>query len=100
MPDFNSPRQEPDRPPERRGPIGRVISVRGSQAQLGLPLSPTLTAEQLHVTVGKFVAIRTGKAQLIGVITDISLPQVADKPETATAALDIIGETKNWDLST
>ncbi|PWB64289.1 MAG: ATPase [Bradyrhizobiaceae bacterium] len=83
-----------------QAPIGRVISVRGSQANLGLPISSSQGAEQLRATVGKFVAIRTGRAQLIGVITDISLQPVPSEAagEKATARLDIVGEIADCDL--
>ncbi len=95
MPDI-APRSADLRTPQ--APIGRVISVRGSQANLGMPLGGS-GIDQLHVTVGNFVTIRTGRAQLIGVITDISL-QGGEKPDTAVARLDIVGEIENADLST
>jgi hypothetical protein len=53
-------------------PLGRVISVRGSQVDIEVPAGSSFDAEEARVTVGKFVGIRAGKSLLIGVVTDVS----------------------------
>jgi hypothetical protein len=76
-------------------PLGRVISVRGSQASVGLPSPPADAADQPSATVGKFLGIRCGKSLLIGVITDVSVEtQAREQGYHATALLDLVGEIK------
>jgi hypothetical protein len=81
-------------------PLGRVISVRGSQASVGLPAPPADAADQPAATVGRFLGIRCGKSLLIGVITDVSVgTQVPDNRLReqgchATALIDLVGEIK------
>jgi DNA helicase HerA-like ATPase len=81
--------------PSAGEPLGRVISVRGSQASVGLPARPADAADQPSVTVGKFLGIRCGKSLLIGVITDVSVQtQAREQGYHATALLDLVGEIK------
>jgi DNA helicase HerA-like ATPase len=77
---------------EQQGPVGTVLSVRGSEAQVGLPAPwPAQTA---RATVGKFLAIAAGQSALIGMITEVS----ADRSEAngggtrAVANVSLIGE--------
>ncbi len=76
-------------------PIGRVLGVTGSQATVGLlPAQPGLPDED-RATVGKFLAVHSGKSVLIGLITEVSadVPASArDKGFVATARLDLMGE--------
>src|SRR5262249_55996077 len=51
-------------------PIGHVVSVRGSQATVGLAATES---GQVRPTVGKFLGIRAGGSLLIGVITKVSI---------------------------
>ena len=53
--------------------LGYVVSVRGSQASVGLPAASVAGGDQTRATVGKFLGVHTGKALLIGVITDVSI---------------------------
>ena len=69
------------------GPLGRVLSVTGSQAQVRLAVD-----NDVRATVGKFLGIRAGVALVIGVITKIALDQ---NGEFATGALDMLGEIKD-----
>jgi len=81
-------------------PLGRVISVRGSQVDIEFPGVSSLDAEEARVTVGKFVGIRAGKSLLIGVVTDVSrtTAAVAGEPGYAAVAhLDVVGEIQNDD---
>jgi DNA helicase HerA-like ATPase len=75
-------------------PSGRVISVRGSHADVGLPSASPLDTEDRRVTVGKFIGMRTGRSLLVGVVADISLERAiaTGHGDTAIAHLDIVGE--------
>jgi DNA helicase HerA-like ATPase len=73
------------------GPLGRVLSVSGSQAQVRLAVA----AADVRATVGKFLGIRAGAAVVIGVITKIAAEQQARAGELATGALDLLGEIKD-----
>jgi DNA helicase HerA-like ATPase len=75
-------------------PPGRVISVRGSHADVGLPSASPLDTEDRRVTVGKFIGLRTARSTLVGVATDISLDRAATsgQGDIAIAHLDIVGE--------
>jgi len=78
-------------------PLGRVISVRGSQATVGI-LQPILEEDdKARVTVGKFFNIRAGQSLLIGVITEVSIqnmPLTRGHGYHAMAQLDLMGEIK------
>jgi uncharacterized protein len=78
--------------------LGRVISVRGSQASIGLPATSTQAPEERRVTVGKFLGVVVGKSLLVGVITDVSLRTESAPREhdySAVAQLDLIGEIRS-----
>jgi DNA helicase HerA-like ATPase len=76
-------------------PIGRVVSVRGSQATVGLiPLDGRGGARP---TVGKFLGIRAAGSLLVGVITNVSVetPALAKQHGCeSTADLDLVGEIR------
>jgi uncharacterized protein len=72
------------------GPLGRVLSVTGSQAQVRLAVADS----DVRATVGKFLGIRAGEALVVGVITKIALDA---NGEFATGALDMLGEIKDGD---
>src|SRR5271165_3364574 len=77
--------------------LGHVISVRGSQASVGIPASPQ-TPEEARATVGKFLGMRAGKSLLIGLIADVSMgadPMQSDNHRLALVQLDLIGEIHN-----
>ena len=75
-------------------PLGYVVSVRGSQASVGLP--PVSDAsDDSRATVGKFLGISTGKSLLIGVITDVAIePFATEHGYQTTARIDLVGEIK------
>jgi DNA helicase HerA-like ATPase len=78
-------------------PLGRVVSVCGSQANVGLLTPASHDLNQARATVGKFLGIRTGDSLLIGVITNVSVEASALAKEHgchSTAALDLVGEIK------
>jgi DNA helicase HerA-like ATPase len=91
---------QPAEDPARAPPVGRVLSVRGSQAKVEFPAVSALDGEEARVTVGKFVGIRAGKSLLLGVVTDVALTTetIADDSSFAAAAhLDIVGEIVDYD---
>ena len=78
-------------------PIGHVVSVRGSQATVGLSTSPSPDGNKARSTVGKFLGIRAGHSLLIGVITKVSIEAPASAKDHgfhSTADLDLVGEIK------
>ncbi len=75
--------------------LGRVLSVRGSQAGIGLHHCDEGGA---RATVGRFLGIRCGPAYLIGVVTEVTIETSSSAREqgfVATAHLDLLGEIKN-----
>ena len=92
MPELNA--RDPGKTEATAGEVlGHVHSVTGAQASIGL-----LGARGLHhagATVGKFIKIHTGKALLIGVITDVSLlvsPNIGEQRYCGVAHVDLTGE--------
>jgi uncharacterized protein len=79
--------------------IGRIISVDGSQASVGIPAMSPQGPEEKRVTVGKFLGVAVGKSLLVGLITDVSLRAEAGSRDhdTAVAQLDLIGEIRSGD---
>ncbi len=78
--------------------IGRVLSVRGSQATIGLPETHWDEPDESRATVGQFVGIRCAGKTVVGVITDASiqtLPIAREQGFTVTALLDLMGEIKH-----
>jgi uncharacterized protein len=76
-------------------PLGHVLSVRGSEAQVGLP-SPSSDHES-RATVGKFLAIGAGNHRLIGMITEVSVNNVGSLVGPrygAIARIDLMGEIR------
>ncbi|HHY50401.1 MAG TPA: hypothetical protein GYA10_11705, partial [Alphaproteobacteria bacterium] len=51
-------------------PVGHVLSVRGSEAHVGLPAP--WPNEDKRATVGKYLAIEAGGRRVIGMITEVS----------------------------
>jgi len=83
--------------PARSGPelIGRVAAVTGSQATVELG---TRSVGGEHPTVGKFMGMVTGKAVIIGLVTDIgeqAMVAPAGGPSyRKIARLDLVGEIR------
>jgi DNA helicase HerA-like ATPase len=86
--------------PDIAAPLGRVISVRGSQTNVGLAAASVSDPEETRVTVGKFVGIRAGRSLLVGVVTDVLLntqQPAGERGFSAIASLDIVGEIQDHD---
>src|SRR3984885_3110553 len=80
-------------PTQKTEPLGRVISVRGSQASVGLPAESPHSPEEARATVGKFLGVRAGKSLLVGLIADVSLraePLLRKQEQGAGAPGDLI----------
>jgi DNA helicase HerA-like ATPase len=76
-------------------PLGHVLSVRGSEAQVGLPGSSS--DHESRATVGKFLTIGAGDHRLIGMITEVSVNNIdhANGPRYgAIARIDLMGEIR------
>jgi DNA helicase HerA-like ATPase len=72
--------------------MGRVISVRGSQARIGL-MAGAMSDVTINATVGQFFGIRTAKSTLVAMITEVSRENLAAAGNyTALAAVDLLGE--------
>lgn len=72
--------------------FGRVVSVRGSRATLGLAVTPGETAP---VTVGSFVGIRRDTRKIVCMITEVTWGTalcLTDTAFEATAEVDLLGE--------
>src|SRR5580692_7615501 len=83
--------------------FGRVISVRGSQASVGLPPAAPQSPEEARATVGKFIGVRAGTSLLVGLIADVSLrtePLLRDREQVAIAQVDLIGEIRDNESAT
>ncbi len=72
--------------------VGHVMSVRGSQASVGLPADSADTPEEARATVGRFLGVRAGKSLLIGLIANVSS---GTRRGLSRARLDLIGEIRN-----
>ena len=87
------PDQQPLRAERVTEPLGHVLSVRGSEARVGLPApSPN---DETRATVGKFLAIAAGKRRLIGMITEVSVNNIDGAHALrygAIARVDLMGE--------
>jgi uncharacterized protein len=73
--------------------FGRVISVRGSLARVGLLATSQVTVSEIRATVGRFVCIRTSASTIVAMITDATcedLPTSANY--VASAGVDLLGE--------
>ena len=81
--------------------LGRVVSVRGSQACVGLTAPSPQYPHDARATVGRFLGVRAGPSLLVGLITEISLQYSAprEKEQTALARVDLIGEIRSYDTT-
>ncbi len=74
-----------------RESIGRVVSVSGAQASLGI-------TGKARATVGKFLGVETGSSITIGMITEITETPPVEARERgygAVAQIDLVGEIRN-----
>ncbi|MGJ4950144.1 ATP-binding protein [Bradyrhizobium sp. HKCCYLS20291] len=73
--------------------FGRVISVRGSQARVGILPTRQMTVSDIRATVGRFISIRCPSATIIAIITEVTSEDLSQAKEyVATASVDLLGE--------
>src|SRR6195256_6319108 len=96
-----------DQPQPNQEPLGRVISVQGSQLAISLN-GPSACAQDSRsgsqsesqcVTVGNFLGVRVRKSLLIGTVTNVSLQNhgaTPDQGSMVTAELDMLGEIQDY----
>lgn len=73
--------------------FGRVISVRGSLARVGILSTQQVTVSDVRATVGRFISIRCPSATIIAIITEVTSEDLSHASEyVATASVDLLGE--------
>src|SRR6202035_3847217 len=73
--------------------FGRVISVRGSLARVGLMATSQMGVSEVRATVGRFVSIRCANSTIVAMITDVSCEDLPSSDNyIATAGVDLLGE--------
>ncbi len=78
--------------------IGRVVSVSGSEARIGVfasALRSNSSADAVALTVGKFIGIRRSRMVLVGIISQVSteVPHlVREDGYNAIVSVDLMGE--------
>ena len=74
--------------------FGRVISVRGSLARVGLLAAGPMPVSEARATVGRFISIRCATdTTIIAMITEVSCENQPRSDEyMATASVDLLGE--------
>jgi uncharacterized protein len=73
--------------------FGRVISVRGSQARVGILATTQLAVSEVRATVGRFISIHCPQATIVAIISEVSSEAVANADTyLATASVDLLGE--------
>jgi DNA helicase HerA-like ATPase len=73
--------------------FGRVISVRGSLARVGLLAAVQMGLKEVRATVGRFVSIRCANSTIIAMITEVSCEHLPTSDiYIASASVDLLGE--------
>lgn len=73
--------------------FGRVISVRGSLARIGLLAASQMNQSEARATVGRFVTIHCISSTIIAMITEVSCEQVPSGADyIAVLSVDLLGE--------
>ena len=76
--------------------FGRVISVRGSLARVGLLAANQLSISEVRATVGRFVSIRCASSVIVAMITEVSCENLGNNDNyIAIASVDLLGEILN-----
>jgi DNA helicase HerA-like ATPase len=78
--------------------FGRVISVRGSLARVGLMATSRPSLSEIRATVGRFVSIRCATSTIVAMITDATCEDLPSSDQyVATAGVDLLGEISGGD---
>src|SRR5258708_7793340 len=73
--------------------FGRVISVRGSLARVGLLAASRMGLAEVRATVGRFVSIRCANSVIVAMITEVSCENLPTSDDYfASASVDLLGE--------
>src|SRR6266702_5371463 len=73
--------------------FGRVISVRGSLARVGLLAASQRAIPEVRATVGRFVSIRCANSTIVAMITEVSCEDLpVSDVYIASASVDLLGE--------
>ncbi|MET0968991.1 MAG: ATP-binding protein, partial [Tardiphaga sp.] len=73
--------------------FGRIISVRGSLARVGLMAMSAMTPTELRGTVGRFVTIHCANTSIVAMITEVSCENIKETDAyVASASVDLLGE--------
>ncbi|SHG86233.1 hypothetical protein SAMN05443248_2891 [Bradyrhizobium erythrophlei] len=73
--------------------FGRVISVRGSLARVGLLAASQMGLSAARATVGRFVSIRCANSIIVAMITDVTSEDLPTSDNYfASAGVDLLGE--------
>jgi len=76
--------------------FGRVISVRGSLARVGLLAQSQMSISEARATVGRFVSIRCASSVIVAMITEVSCENLSGAGDyIAIASVDLLGEILN-----
>jgi len=84
--------------PGEKGAIGRVLSVSGSEARIGLSADALRSAgssDDAALTVGKFIGVVRNRLLIVGIISQVSteIPLLArEEGYHAVASVDLMGE--------
>src|SRR5687768_6143028 len=78
--------------------FGRVISVRGSLARVGLLAAGQMPMSEVRATVGRFISIRCANSTIIAMITDVTTEDLSSSDNyVASAGVDLLGEILGGD---
>lgn len=73
--------------------FGKIVSVRGSCARVGLLPSSGLTPQAVRATVGRFISIRSTTSTIIAMLTEVSSENMSPSENyIAVASVDLLGE--------
>ena len=73
--------------------LGRVISVRGSLARVGILAANKMGLSEVRATVGRFVSIRCANSTIVAMITEVSIENLPPSDlYMASASVDLLGE--------
>src|SRR4030088_3420502 len=73
--------------------FGRVISVRGSLARVGLLAASQMAVPEIRATVGRFVSIRCANSTIVAIIRELSREDLPGSDVyVASASVDLLGE--------
>src|ERR1700743_3316776 len=73
--------------------FGRVISVRGSLARVGLLAASHMSHTEVRATVGRFISTRTANSVIVAMFTEVSSENLPTSDSfIASASVDLLGE--------